>query len=300
MAILVVGSIAYDTVETPSGKTTDAPGGSALYFSAAASFFSPVNIVGVVGTDFDHTVIKFLKERNVNFDGMMVKEGKTFRWGGKYLTDMNIRETHFTHLNVFQEFRPEIPDSYATCTSLFLANIDPDLQLQVLDHVNKPKLVVMDTMNYWISTKAGSLEAVIKKCDVLILNDEETRDLTGINHLITAGRQILKMGPSHLIIKKGEHGALLLNNETIFAAPAYPTENVIDPTGAGDSFAGGVVGYLSRANKINREELRKSILYGTVIASFTVEDFSFRRLKTLNQQKIDTRYKELRNMIHVG
>lgn len=297
MPVLVVGSIAYDSIETPFGKISEAAGGSALYFCAAASFFSPVNVVAVVGEDFDQSILNFLKQRDVNFDGMSVKSGKTFRWGGKYLTDMNVRETHFTDLNVFEDFNPEIPHVYKTCTSLFLANIDPDLQLQVLDSVKNPQLVIMDTMNYWIGTKAKSLERVINRCDVLILNDEETRELTGNNNLITAGRQILKMGPSHLIIKKGEHGALLLNNKFVFAAPAYPTEKVVDPTGAGDTFAGGVVGYLSRKNKINLNDLRKSILYGTTLASFTVEDFSFRKLETVTQKDIDARYKKLLKMI---
>jgi sugar/nucleoside kinase (ribokinase family) len=297
MAILVVGSIAFDTVETPHGNVTDAPGGSALFFSASSSFFSPVNVVGVVGEDFDNSLIEFLKHRRVNFDGLTVEKGKTFRWGGKYLTDMNIRETHFTHLNVFEEFRPDIPSSYRDCSCLFLANIDPDLQLQVLDQVNKPQMVIMDTMNYWISSKPESLAQVIQKCDVLILNDEESRDLTGKHNLITAGKQILEMGPSHLIIKKGEHGALLLGNDTIFAAPAYPTEKVVDPTGAGDTFAGGVVGYLSRNNSVSQKDLRQAILYGTTLASFNVEDFSFKRLVNLTREEIDQRYKKLVEMI---
>jgi sugar/nucleoside kinase (ribokinase family) len=299
MTILVVGSIAFDTVETPHGSLTDAPGGSALFFSASASFFSPVNVVGVVGEDFDSTLIDFLRKRNVNFDGMIFEKGKTFRWGGKYHTDMNIRETRFTHLNVFENFNPVIPDHYKDCACLFLANIDPDLQLQVLDQVKKPQMVIMDTMNFWISNKLKSLEKVIQKCDVLILNDEEARDLTGKQNLISAGKQIIKMGPSHLIIKKGEHGALLLSDDSFFSAPAFPTEKVVDPTGAGDTFAGGTVGFLSQKNNIKRSDLCHAILYGTTLASFNVEDFSFRRLVNLTRGEIDIRYKKILDMITV-
>jgi sugar/nucleoside kinase (ribokinase family) len=297
MSILVVGSIAFDTVETPYGSVTDVPGGSALFFSASASFFSPVMVVAVVGDDFDLMQIDFLKQKKVNLDGITIEKGQTFRWGGKYLRDMNIRETHFTHLNVFETFRPIIPDHYRACVFLFLANIDPDLQLQVLDQVKKPRMVIMDTMNYWISRKPKSLQQVIQKSDLLILNDEESRDLTGLHNLILAGKEILRMGPTYLIIKKGEHGALFMSKDSIFAAPAYPTEKVVDPTGAGDTFAGGVVGYLSKNNHVQWHHLRKALLYGTILASFTVEDFSFRRLVTLTPKEIESRYKKLLEMI---
>lgn len=296
MNVLVVGSIAYDTVETPYGNVKDAPGGSALYFSAAASLFCPVNVVGVVGSDFDTSKISFLKKRGVNFEGLYVESGETFRWGGRYHLDLNRRDTLFTYLNVFENFQPNIPEKYKNADCVFLANIDPELQLQVLDQIKKPKLVILDTMNFWISGKREILEEVIKRCDILILNDEETRELSNEPNLIKAVRLISAMGPKTLIIKKGEHGAMLFNENKFFFAPAYPLEKVIDPTGAGDSFAGGFVGYIAKAGDTSDQTYRKAIIYGSTIASFNVEDFSFKNLINLKTDKMEERYKGFKDL----
>ena len=287
-----MGSIALDSVETPWGSADDSPGGSALYFSSAASYFAPVNVVGVVGKDFDFKGIEFLRERSVNFDGIDMQDGQTFRWGGRYHTDLNQRDTLFTHLNVFENFNPRIPESYRQSDLVFLANIDPDLQMQVLRQIPRPKLVVLDTMNFWITGKRESLDAVISQTDVLILNDEEARMLTDAGNILTAGRLILERGPRYLIIKKGEHGAVLMHGKSYFSAPAYPVETVVDPTGAGDSFAGGFVGYLAHAGKINEPGMRKAVIYGSTIASFNVEDFSFRRLISLTRGELEERVRE--------
>lgn len=288
-SILVVGSIAYDTVETPYGKVKDSLGGSGLYFSAAASLFSPVNVVGVVGSDFDVSKISFLKKRKVDFNGLYVESGETFRWGGRYHEDTNKRDTLFTLLNVFEDFQPRIPVEYRKTEYIFLANIDPVLQLNVLDQIEKPKLTVLDTMNFWISGKLPTLREVIKRCDILILNDEEARELTGRSNLMTATREIVTMGPQTAIIKKGEHGALLYHNEKFFFAPAFPLEKVVDPTGAGDTFAGGFLGYLAKANDFSERTLRKAVIYGSAIASFNVEDFSFNRLIDLKKEELEER-----------
>ncbi len=296
MSILVVGSIALDTVETPRGKVNDSPGGSALYFSAAASFFAPVNVVGVVGEDFDFSWIEFLKQRQVDLKGLKVEKGATFRWGGRYHSDMNQRDTLFTYLNVFEKFNPDIPENYRNCEYIFLANIDPELQLNVLNSVENPTLTVLDTMNFWISGKREALDEVISRVDVLILNDEEIRELTGIRHVHVAARELLKRGPKVLVVKKGEHGAVMVSQDDYFFAPAYPVEEVVDPTGAGDSFAGGFVGYLARQKQLNSTAFRKAVIYGTTIASFNVESFSFERLKNLQPQEIDQRVERLREM----
>ena len=292
MNILVVGSIALDSVETPWGTAKDSPGGSALYFSSAASYFAPVNIVGVVGTDFDFKGINFLRQRTVNFEGIDQQEGLTFRWGGRYHRDLNQRDTLFTHLNVFENFNPRIPESYRNSDFVFLANIDPDLQMQVLRQIARPKLVILDTMNFWITGKRNSLDEVIRQSDVLILNDEEARLLTDTNNLISAGRLILERGPKYLIIKKGEHGAVMMHQNSYFPAPAYPVEKVVDPTGAGDTFAGGFVGYIARTGKIDEPTMRKAIIYGSTIASFNVEDFSFRRLISLKGKELESRIQD--------
>jgi sugar/nucleoside kinase (ribokinase family) len=290
MNILVVGSIALDTVETPFGSVQDSPGGSALYFSSAASLFAPVNLVGVVGDDFNYEHINFLRERPINFDGIYTEKGKTFRWGGRYYKNLNKRDTLFTHLNVFENFKPKIPKQFKKSQLVFLANIDPALQLQVLDQIEKPQLVVLDTMNFWISGQYATLLRVIERCDVLILNDEETRELALDDNLMTAGKKILEMGPKNLIIKKGEHGAVLLSKNSYFAAPAFPLESVIDPTGAGDSFAGGFVGYLAKVGRFNEATMRTAVVYGNIIASFNVEDFSFKKLISLSNKQLDKRY----------
>ncbi len=297
MSILVVGSIALDTVETPFGKVEDSPGGSALYFSAAASFFAPVKVVGVVGKDFDFEQIEFLRQRNVDLDGLMVEEGLTFRWGGRYKKDMNRRITLFTYLNVFEQFTPKIPDHYQNATFIFLANIDPELQLKVLQTVKNPRLTVLDTMNFWISGKRDALEAVIQKVDVLIVNDEEIRELTGSVRLYHAAEQLLKRGPRALVIKKGEHGAILVTEEGYFFAPAFPVREVTDPTGAGDTFAGGFLGYLAAQNEVANHHLKNAVIYGSTVASFVVEDFSFQRLKNITVEDVHYRAAELRKMM---
>ena len=299
MSVLVVGSVALDTIENQFGKVNDSPGGSALYFSCAASFFSPVNVVGVVGKDFDFNIIDFLKNRNVDLNGIYVEEGKTFRWGGKYHLNINKRDTTFTDLNVFQNFKPTIPKGYQNCEYVFLANIDPELQLQVLDQIKKPKLIVLDTMNFWISSKKNLVEEVIKRSDIIILNDEETWELTENPNLLDAGKQILSMGPTYLIIKKGEHGAVLLGKDSFFTVPAFPVQVVKDPTGAGDSFAGGFVGYLAREKNMGKATLRKAVVFGSVVASFNVEDFSFNRLKKLTDGDMQQRYDKMKEMTQI-
>jgi sugar/nucleoside kinase (ribokinase family) len=296
MSILVVGSIALDMVETPFGKVENSPGGSALYFSAAASYFAPVNVVGVVGNDFDFQILGFLKKRQVDLDGVYVEQGETFRWSGIYLENMNQRETIYTHLNVFENFRPDIPEKYRNSSHIFLANIAPELQMQVLDQIHTPEVVVLDTMNFWISRSRPALMEVIKKVNVLILNDEETLQLSEEKNLLVAGKKILDWGPDYLIIKKGEHGAALISREGYFSAPAYPLEMVIDPTGAGDTFAGGVVGYLAKCKSVNEPNLRQAIVHGNSIASFNVEDFSFKRLINLKDSELNQRIELFRKI----
>ncbi len=290
MSILVVGSVAFDTVETPFGTADDALGGAAIYFSAAASYFSQVNLVGVVGEDFDATQIKFLEGRSVDLRGLETKPGKTFRWGGVYRDDLNERETTFTHLNVFQEFKPTIPEAYRNSEYIFLANIAPELQLDVLNQVQSPKLVALDTMNFWIEGSLPALKEVLKKVDVLTINDSEAKLLTGESNQIKAARAIQAMGPKVLIIKKGEHGALLLFEDlSFFSAPAFPLESLYDPTGAGDTFAGGFMGYLAKCDDLSAESFKQALVAGSTMASFCVEKFSLERLKDLSAEEIRTR-----------
>lgn len=296
MSILVVGSIALDDIETHHGKVADSPGGSTLFFSAAASFFAPVNIVGVVGEDFDFSHIEFLKDKNVDFKGLKVEKGKTFRWGGRYHQDVNQRDTLYTHLNVFETFRPVIPKSYKNSEFVFLANIDPDLQLQVLSSIPSPILTVLDTMNFWIDGKRKELEEVIGQVDVMILNDQEILQLTGAHNVHQGARILLEQGPKVLVIKKGENGALMMTADDYFSVPAYPVENVIDPTGAGDSFAGGFLGYLATCSKLNNDNYRKAVAYGSTIASFNVESFSFHRLKEISRPDIEQRMERFRDI----
>lgn len=297
MSVLVVGSIAFDTVKTPYGNADDSLGGSSLYFSSAASLFCPVNVVGVVGSDFDASKVSFLKKRGVNFDGLYVESGATFRWGGRYHKDINKRDTLFTYLNVFENFQPKIPSQYREADYVFLANIDPALQLQVLDQIKKPKLVVLDTMNFWISGKRRLLDEVIKRCDILILNDEEACELSNETNLITAIKAVSAFGkPKTLIVKKGQHGAVLYHKNNFFFVPAFPLDKVVDPTGAGDSFAGGFLGYIAREKNHRLTTMKKAIVYGSAIASFNVEDFSFNRLKELTMEELDARFDAFKKM----
>ncbi len=292
MSLLVVGSVALDTVETPFGSVKDALGGSAIYISAAASYFtSPVRLVGVVGDDFPKEHIQFLESRQIDIDGLQIVRGKkTFRWGGKYHYDLNVRDTLFTELNVFKDFDPVIPSTYKTSSYVCLGNIDPLLQRKILRQINRPRLVVGDTMNYWIETKPAELAETMKSMDVLIVNDSEARLLTNEPNLIKAAKKIIKIGPRIVIIKKGEHGATLVTEETIFSAPAYPLENIFDPTGAGDTFAGGFIGWLARTDDISVNNLKRAVVYGSTLASFCVEKFSIESLRELSYLKVHDRF----------
>lgn len=293
MSLLVVGSIALDTIETPFGKVTKALGGSAVFISLAAAYFiKPVRVVGVIGGDFAQAHLDFLSERGIDIDGIqMVKEGQTFHWSGKYDYDLNSRVTLKTELGVFQKFNPQVPPGYAKSAYVCLGNIDPDLQRNVLQKVQKPRLVVGDTMNYWIESKPDSLRQTLKVLDVLIVNDSEARLLTQEPNLIKAGKRIMEMGPKIVIIKKGEHGALLIHENTIFSAPAYPLETIYDPTGAGDSFAGGFIGWLAKSDDLSSENLKRAVIYGSTLASFCVEKFSVDGLKDLSYLEVKDRYR---------
>lgn len=296
MSILVVGSAALDTVETPLGTVEDALGGSAIYFSAAASYFAPVNLVAVVGDDFPKEKIEFLKKKNVDFSGLEVADGKTFRWGGKYGFDLNDRDTLFTHLNVFEKFEPKIPDSYKNSKYIFLANIGPDLQMDVLKQIQSPKLVALDTMNYWIDGNLPALRETLKHVDVLIINDAEVRQLACEANQVKASKIVQEMGPKTLIIKKGEHGALLITRDSFFWAPAYPLEFIYDPTGAGDTFAGGFMGYMAKSDDISINNLKRAVVFGSAMASFCVEKFSLERLENLTEEEIRKRFHEFWQM----
>lgn len=293
MGLLVVGSVAIDSVETPFGKVKDALGGSATYISIAASYFTvPIRLVGVVGGDFPKEHVRLLEDRQIDLDGLqVVKDGKTFRWGGRYHYDLNMRDTLYTELNVFEKFNPVIPEGFKKSAYVCLGNIDPVLQLQVLESLNKPRLVVGDTMNYWIESKPQELAKTLKAMDMLVLNESEARLLTNEPNLIKAAKKIIAMGPKIIIIKKGEHGALLVTLETIFSAPAYPLENIYDPTGAGDTFAGGLIGWLARTDDLSGENLKRAVIYGSTLASFCVEKFSVDGLKDLTYLQIQDRYR---------
>jgi len=295
--VLIVGSVALDSIKTPLGQVTDALGGAAVYSSVAASFFTPAMVVGVVGEDFPMAHIDFLASRGINTHGIQVRPGKSFRWGGSYEFDLNQAHTLFTELNVFADFKPTIPPAYRSAEYVFLANIDPELQLEVLDQVEKPKLVACDTMNFWIENKQDSLIEVLKRVDVAFMNDAEARQLIGTSSLIKAAGEIRQFGPKTVIIKKGENGAMMFCDSICFMAPSYPLEEVVDPTGAGDSFAGGFIGYIAHTNDISERNIRKAIIYGSTIASFNVEGFSLDRLKALTQRDISDRYNEFKQFV---
>jgi sugar/nucleoside kinase (ribokinase family) len=296
--VLVVGSLALDDIETPFGSVANALGGSATYISTAASYFvKPIRVVGVVGGDFPSGAITFLEGRGVDLEGLqIIAEGKTFHWSGRYHYDLNSRDTLFTNLNVFEHFNPVIPERYRKSTCVCLGNIDPVLQRKVLDQIESPWLVVGDTMNYWIEGKNAELRETLKQIDVLIVNDSEARLLSKEPSLIKAGRAIRAMGPRVVIIKKGEHGALLLTEQMVFSAPAYPMENIFDPTGAGDAFAGGFVGWLERTGDISEENLKRAVIYGSTLASFCVEKFSVDGLADLTYLQIQDRFREFREL----
>jgi len=297
MSVLVVGSISLDTVETPVGKVTDVVGGSTTYFSCAASYFAPVRIVGIVGEDFPRAEIEFLKARQVDLTGLKIVPGKTFRWGGKYFDNMNQRDTLFTELNVFETFNPQLPPAYRDSEYVFLANIQPDLQLNVLNQVERPQFVAMDTMNYWIAGMLSELKKTLARVNLLVINDQEVQELSGEDNVLQGARQILKMGPQAIVVKRGEYGAQLITPTAIFWVPAYPVEHLCDPTGAGDTFAGGLMGYLARTSDFSEANLRRAIVYGSALASFCVEDFSINRIKNLTLNQIRQRFLGLLDMI---
>ena len=298
MGLLIVGSIGLDDIETPFDKVTNALGGSTTYISLAASYFSgPVSIVGVVGDDFPDEHIKMLEDHNVDLEGLQIVKGaKTFRYGCKYHYDLNVRDSLFTELNVFEKFNPIIPNKEKKSSFVILGNIAPQLQINVLDQLENPKFVVCDTMNFWIDRSKAELIKVLKRVNVLIINDSEARLLSNEPNLIKAAKMISEMGPKYLIIKKGEHGALLFGENTIFSAPAYPMENIFDPTGAGDAFAGGFTGYLHKNMEFSFENLKRAVVYGSVMASFCVEKFSTKGLENLSFLEIHNRYIEFREL----
>ncbi len=298
--VLIVGSVALDSVRTPFGEAEDALGGAASYASVSASFFAPVRMVAVVGEDFPEEHVAEFARRRIDLRGLSRAPGSTFRWAGYYEYDLNQAHTTDTQLNVFASFRPELPEEYRHSPFVFLANIDPELQLAVLDQVRQPQLVACDTMNYWITSAREKVLKVLARVDVALMNDAEARQLTGESNVIAAARQILNFGPGAVIIKKGEHGALMFSREARFAAPSYPLEEVNDPTGAGDTFAGGFMGYLARCGECDDSALRRAIISGSVMASFTVEDFSLRRLFRLTAEEIAERYHEVGVMTRFG
>jgi sugar/nucleoside kinase (ribokinase family) len=298
VAILVVGSFALDSIQTPFDRIEEALGGSATYISLAASYFSgPIKVVGVIGEDFPKEYIEMLSNHNIDLEGLeIVQGGKTFRWSGKYHYDLNVRDTLFTELNVFEKFDPKIPENAKRSKFICLGNIDPVLQSKVLDQMENPQFIVCDTMNFWIEGKKSELLELLPRVNAFIVNDSEARLLSQEPNLIKAARIIREMGPQILIIKKGEHGALLFTDDTIFFAPAYPMENIYDPTGAGDSFAGGFIGYLFKTRDLSPENLKKAVIYGSTMASFCVEKFSTKGLEDLSTLQIQDRYRQFLNL----
>jgi sugar/nucleoside kinase (ribokinase family) len=298
MSVLVVGSVAYDTVETPFGRAEKVLGGSASFFAVAASFFVPVNLVAVVGADFGEKELQALRGRGIDLDGLERADGPTFHWHGRYSYDLNARETVCTELNVFESFKPKIPERYRRSEHVFLGNIDPVLQREVLDQVDRPRLVACDTMNFWIEGRPAELRKTLERVDVLLINDAEARQLSGEWNVVRAARAIRAMGPRTLVLKKGEHGVLMFSEEGSFAAPAYPLEAVFDPTGAGDSFAGGFVGYLASTDETGERALRRAVIMGSTLASFSVEAFSLDRLLRLTRAEIDERFLLFKKLTH--
>ena len=297
MSLLVVGSIALDSVRTPYGHVSDVLGGSAVYFAYAASFFAPVRVAGVVGDDFPEEHLEALSRRNVDVSGVGRTRGKTFRWRGSYEGAMNEAETLSVELNVLGEFDGKLPDGFLDSEYIFLANGPPALQHKVVDQVTSANLIVADTMNHWIRDTRGELAALLRRVDAVVLNAGEARQYTGEHNLPRAGRKLLEEGPTFVVIKKGEHGALLVTKDGFFAVPAYPSVDVSDPTGAGDSFAGGMMGYLAQVNDTSTAELRRALLYGTVVASINVEGFSLERFKQITHDDIERRYEQFRRMM---
>ncbi len=298
MSLVIVGSVAFDTIETPFDRRERIVGGSGTYCSLAASFFTRPKLVAAVGEDFPEEMMEFFKQRKIDTRGVEVKQGKSFFWEARYGDDPNLRTTLKTEPNVFEDFRPQLPSDYQQNGIVFLANIDPDLQDDILSQVKKPQLVAMDTINFWINRKPASLLKVLEKVDLYFANDEEIRLLTKEKNLIKAGKKILERGPSLVAIKKGEHGALVMGKDMVFGVLAHPCEEVVDPTGAGDSFAGGFLGYLDKSGNIQDEnEIRKAAVYGSVMASFVIEDFGIDRLKSLTTELLEERFEQFRKLM---
>ena len=297
MSVLIVGSIALDDIKTPVAEHPNLLGGSASYSAVSAAYFSPVNLVGIVGEDFPKEHIELLRSRKIDLDGLQIVPGKTFRWSGEYMLDMNTRETLSVELNVFEHFSPDLPASYRKTPIVLLANIAPDLQHHVLDQIESPRFVIADTMDLWINIAKDSLTRLLSRVDMLILNDGEARQFTGENSLVKAGKAIQALGPKFVAIKKGEHGCLLFGQGEFFTCPAFPLEELLDPTGAGDTFAGGLAGFLAKEDApVTFEKLRQAVVYGSVLASYNVEAFSLERLKTVDAAQIEERYRALHRM----
>jgi sugar/nucleoside kinase (ribokinase family) len=299
MSLLVVGSVAIDSVEAPGGRADDVVGGAALYFSLAASFFTPVRLVGVVGPDFPRQSLEDLRRRGVDLSGLEERDGRTFRWSGRYHEDVNVRDTLHLDLGVFGEFRPKLPDSYRDSRYVFLANIDPVLQATVLEQLHAPGVVGCDTMNHWIAESRPALEQLLRRVTMLVINDEEARLLSGERNIVKSAARILQMGPPTLLIKRGEYGIIQFSGDSVFAVPAYPLEDVTDPTGAGDCFAGGFMGELARSGDTSPAGLRRAIVYGSVMGSFVVEDFGPRRLLKLTREDIERRYRQFVSLTEI-
>lgn len=293
--VVIVGTMALDSIETPFGKVEDALGGSATYASYAASFFSKPGIISIIGEDFPEKHVEHLKDKGISLKGVK-KEGKTFKWGGYYEFDMNEAKTLRTELNALESFKPDIPESYKGAKYVFLANIDPSIQLEIINAMNDPELIVTDTMNFWIEHKKEDLMKVIEKTDILVLNDGEARQLFNTTNLVNAANKALKLGPDAVIIKKGEHGALLFTKNKHFNAPGYPLENIKDPTGCGDSFGGGLIGYIAKTKDRSEPNLRKAIIYGSVLASHNAEDFSLNQLKKIEINDIEKRFGKMKEI----
>jgi sugar/nucleoside kinase (ribokinase family) len=299
MSILVVGSVAFDSLESPFGKAERCLGGSATYFSVAASFFTEVDLVAVVGDDFTADDETIFHGRRIILDGLQrISGAKTFFWSGEYGYDLNVAKTRDTQLNVFADFAPRLNERQQTRDVVFLANIDPDLQLDVLRQTKNPRLVAMDTMNYWISSRHDAVEKVFRETDLILINEAEVRQFTGESNLVRGCRKILSLGPSTLVVKRGEYGVLMITADAVFAAPAYPLESVFDPTGAGDTFAGGFLGYLASCRSVADRELRRAIIFGSVLASYTVEKFSLDRLREISLEDVHARFRQFRALTH--
>ncbi|MEC7907776.1 MAG: PfkB family carbohydrate kinase [Verrucomicrobiota bacterium] len=294
--LVIVGSIGIDSIETPYAKEKNILGGSASYACVAASFFSNIGMIGVIGSDFPNSFKKLWKDMDINLDGLQIQEGKKFRWSGKYEENMDNRETISTELNVFENFQPSIPNSYKNVPYLFLGNIHPKLQLDVLNKMNSPRFVLIDTMDLWINTAKKELEEVISKSNMLTLNESEARLYTNKKDLICAAKELLKIGPDYILIKKGVNGAILYSKDSIFLLHAYPVETCCDPTGAGDSFAGGLMGFLSKYDTINEKTIREAMTYGTITASFGIEEFSLNKFQKINKKDIDNRVSKFLKM----